>query len=162
MFRLVTAEQLPVRGYRRGSMFKRNGAITYDWETTGWQGNLIVNTGKDSIFRRIQPTGFGGDGVSGGGQLSQVGVGNGNAVPALTDIALSGASQLFKNISESTYVRPTLYVAVTFGYSEANFAWNEYGVKDTNGNLVSRAIETGTVLTKDSSKIAICEWQFTL
>lgn len=126
--------------------------------------NLIVNVGKDSILKAL-----GGSGLTGGGTADKIGVGDNTDPAALTDTDLVAATnKLWKQIStaDKTYVRPTVFLSVSFGFAEANWTWNEIGLGDSNGdpptgNLWARQID-GTPLVKDNTKRAIVEWQLSL
>lgn len=130
--------------------------------------NLIVNTGKDSILRTL-----GGCGITCGGTVGSIGVGDSTQVAALGDTDLIAASNKYwKDIqnTDKTYVRPTLFVTTDFGFSEANFTWNEIGLADNQGSpkspaggsdMWARQID-GSPLVKDATKRAIVEWQLTL
>ena len=130
--------------------------------------NLIVNTGKDSILRTL-----GGTGLTCGGTVGSIGVGDSTQVAALGDTDLIAASNKYwKDIqnTDKTYVRPTLFVTTDFGFSEANFTWNEIGLADNQGSpkspaggsdMWARQID-GSPLVKDATKRAIVEWQLTL
>ena len=48
-----------------------------------------------------------------------------------------------------------------FGYSEGNYTWNEIGLKDNNGVLVARQVDSSP-LGKTTSKRAIVEWQLSI
>jgi len=130
--------------------------------------NLIVNTGKDSILKRI-----GGTGLSCFGEAGGIGVGDSTqpADPTDTDL-IACANKTWVDISsvDKTYVRPTLFVTVDFGFSQANYTWNEIGLCDDQGtpnspaggsDMWARQID-GTPLVKTASKRAIVEWQLTL
>jgi hypothetical protein len=130
--------------------------------------NLIVTVGKNSILRQLA-----GCGVTCGGQAGGIGVGCStcNCNPSgKTDLV--GASHVWKDIStaDKTYASPTLFLSVDFGFSEANFTWNEIGLCDDKGTpndpgfgseLWARQID-GTPLVKDNTKRAIVEWQLSL
>jgi len=130
--------------------------------------NLIVNTGKDSILR-----GMAGCGVACGGFAGGIGVGDSTQAAALTDTDLIAASnKLWVDIStaDKTYVRPTIFLTADFGFSQANYTWNEVGLCDDQGtpnsptggsSLWARQIDA-TPLVKTSSTRAIVEWQLTL
>jgi hypothetical protein len=131
--------------------------------------NLIVNTGKDTILKRI-----GGAGLTCFGEVGGIGVGDSTQTAALTDTDLVAASnKTWKDIStaDKTYVRPTLFVTADFGFSQANYTWNEIGLCDDQGSpgnsptegslLIARQIDA-TPLVKDATKRAIVEWQLTL
>jgi len=130
--------------------------------------NLIVNTGKDSILKRL-----GGCGLTCFGEAGGIGVGDSTQAACLTDTDLIASSNLlWKDIStaDKTYVRPTLFVTADFGFSQANFTWNELGLCDDQGTpnspvggsaLWARQIDL-TPLVKTASTRAIVEWQLAL
>lgn len=131
--------------------------------------NLIVNTGKDSILRQL-----GGCGLTCGGTAGGIGVGDSTTAAALTDTDLVAASNKYwKDIVDvdKTYVRPTLFVTADFGFSEANFTWNEIALCDNQGTPGNSPVEGSKLwarqidaspLVKDATKRAIVEWQLTL
>ena len=121
--------------------------------------NLIVNVGKDSILKYL-------GNVSGGGYANSIGVGDSTTAAAAADTDLQASSnKLWKTVAsdERVYIRPTLYINADFGYSEANFTWNELGIRDSQGTplLWARQIDSSQ-LVKTSSKRAIVEWQLSL
>ena len=119
--------------------------------------NLIVNSGKDSILKYL-------GNISGGYYLQKIGVGDSTTAAGLSQTDLQAPSNyLWKDISADgrVYVNPTLYVSSDFGYSEANFTWNEIGLRDNNGALIARQVDASP-LVKTTSKRAIVEWQLTL
>jgi len=128
--------------------------------------NLVVNVGKDSILRTLGA-------LTCGGTAGAIGVGDSTQVAALADSDMIAASNKYwKDIaaSDKTYVRPTLFLTTDFGFSEANFTWNELGICDNQGSpnspaggssLWARQIDASP-LVKDVSKRAIVEWQLTL
>jgi len=130
--------------------------------------NLIVDVGKDSILKRL-----GGTGLMCFGEAGGVGVGNSATVAAASNTDLLGCMILWKDVSTTCkiYVRPTLFVSVDFGYTCANFTWNELGITDDQGcpanapaccsTLWARQVDC-TPLVKDCTKRAIVEWQLTL
>jgi hypothetical protein len=121
--------------------------------------NLVVDVGKDSILRYL-------GNMSSSGYVNEVGVGDDTTAAAggQTDLQAS-TNKLWKSITVTNrvYVRPTLFVSVDFGYTEANFTWNELGLRDNQGTpaLWARQIDA-TPLVKTSSKRAIVEWQLSL
>ena len=131
--------------------------------------NLIVDVGKDSILKRL-----GGAGLTLFGESGGIGVGDSTQAAGAGDTDLiAGANKLWKDIQTTgkVYVRPTLFVSVEFGYTEANFTWNEIGLCDDRGTpdndpadgstLWARQIDA-TPLVKTNSKRAIVEWQLSL
>ena len=119
--------------------------------------NLIVDVGKDTIMKRL-------GNMSGGGYKTTIGVGDSTTAAAAGQTDLQASSnKTFKTIQSSDYVytRPTLFVSVDFGYSEANYTWNEVGLKDNNSVLVARQVDSSP-LAKTTSKRAIVEWQLSI
>jgi len=119
--------------------------------------NLIVDVGKDSIFKRLYN-------VSGGGYIYEIGVGDSSTAAASGQTDLQASSnKTYKTIagSDFVYTRPTLFASVDYGYSEANYTWNEIGLRDNNNVLLARQVDS-TPLVKTSSKRAIVEWQLSL
>ena len=119
--------------------------------------NLVVDVGKDTIMKRI-------GNMTGGGYVTSIGVGDSTTAAASGQTDLQASSnKTYKTIASSDYVytRPTLFVSVDFGYSEANYTWNEIGLRDNNNVLVARQVDS-TPLGKSSSERAIVEWQLSL
>ena len=126
--------------------------------------NLIVDVGKDSILKHIGGCGI--DACSGGS--GGIGVGCNACAAAAGNTDLIGTCATWKDIStaDKSYTRPTLHVSVDFGFSEANFTWNELGLGDSNGDppcgaLWARQTDC-TPLAKTACKRAIVEWQLSL
>lgn len=139
--------------------------------------NLVVTAGKDSLMKFISN-------ISGVGIIQDIGVGDSTTAAAVGQTDLQASSNyLWKPIQteDRIFLTPTLYLSVDFGYSEANFTWNELGLRDTqNGNeeiilylnttkqttgpsptLLARQVDASP-LVKTSSKRAIVEWQLSL
>jgi len=118
--------------------------------------NLIVNVGKDSLLKHL--------GNIGGNFLSKIGVGDSTIAVGDSQTNLQAATNyLWKQIevANKVYVRPTIYVSCDFGYSDANFTWNELGLRDNTDVLIARQVDPSP-LVKTSSKRAIVEWQLSL
>ena len=121
--------------------------------------NLIVTVGKDAILRYISN-------ITGGGYADDIGVGDSTTAAAVGQTDLQASSNvLWKTIvtADRVFLTPTLYLSVEFGYSEANFTWNEMGLRDSQGTPVlwARQIDASP-LVKTSSKTAIVEWQLSM
>jgi len=121
--------------------------------------NLLVTTGKQSIAKYL-------GNVSGGGYFNGIGVGDSTQAASVGDTDLVASSnKLWKTIlsTERTFVSNIMYLSSDFGYSEANFTWNEIGLRDSQGTplLVARIID-GSPLVKTSGKRAVVEWQITV
>ena len=119
--------------------------------------NLIVDVGKDAVMKRL-------GNMTGGGYVTTIGVGDSTTAAAAGQTDLQASSnKTFKTIQSSDYVytRPTLFISVDFGYSEANYTWNEVGLKDNNSVLIARQVDSSP-LAKTTSKRAIVEWQLSI
>ena len=119
--------------------------------------NLIVDVGKDALMKLIAN-------MTGGGYTATIGVGDSTTAAAVGQTDLQASSnKTFKTIqsADKVYTRPTLFLSVDFGYSEANYTWNEIGLKDNNSVLLARQVDASP-LGKTSSKRAIVEWQLSL
>ena len=121
--------------------------------------NLVVTVGKDAILKYIAN-------ISGCGYGDDIGVGDSATAAAVGQTDLQASSNvLWKTIvtANRVFITPTLYLSVEFGYSEANFTWNEMGLRDSQGTPVlwARQIDASP-LVKTSSKRAIVEWQLSM
>ena len=119
--------------------------------------NLVVTVGKDAILKYISN-------ISGGGYADDIGVGNSTTAAAVGQTDLQGTA-VWKTIvtADRVFLTPTLYLSTEFGYSEANFTWNEMGLRDNQGTPVlwARQIDASP-LVKTTSKRAIVEWQLSM
>ena len=119
--------------------------------------NLVVTVGKDAILRYISN-------ITGGGYADDIGVGDSTTAAAVGQTDLQGTA-VWKTIvtADRVFLTPTLYLSVEFGYSEANFTWNEMGLRDSQGTPVlwARQIDASP-LVKTTSKRAIVEWQLSM
>ena len=119
--------------------------------------NLVVTVGKDAILRYISN-------ITGGGYADDIGVGDSTTAAAVGQTDLQGTA-LWKTIvtADRVFITPTLYLSVEFGYNEANFVWNEMGLRDSQGTpiLWARQIDASP-LVKTTSKRAIVEWQLSM
>ena len=119
--------------------------------------NLVVTVGKDAILRYISN-------ITGGGYADDIGVGDSTTAAAVGQTDLQGTA-VWKTIvtADRVFLTPTLYLSVEFGYSEANFTWNEMGLRDSQGTpiLWARQIDASP-LVKTTSKRAIVEWQLSM
>ena len=119
--------------------------------------NLIVNVGKDTIMKRL-------GNMSGGGYAENIGVGDSSTAAAAGQTDLQASSnKTYKTIAGGDYIytRPTLFMSVDFGYSEANYTWNEVALRDDNDVLIARQVDASP-LVKTTSKRAIVEWQLSI
>ena len=90
-----------------------------------------------------------------------IGVGDSTTAHAFTQTDLQAATNKFRKAMDATYPQVAANVITyraTFGTSEANFAWQEWGVFNASsaGTMMNRKVES--LGTKTSSQ----SWQFTV
>jgi hypothetical protein len=153
----VTSQVIPFNGHLRIRAWEKQPDGSEKLVKDSLIKNLIVNVGKDTIMKRI-------GNMSGGGYVTSIGTGDSTTAAASgqTDLQAS-TNKVYKTIAGSDYVytRPTLYVSVDFGYTEANWTWNEIGLRDNNNVLIARQVDASP-LGKTTSKRAIVEWQLSI
>ena len=119
--------------------------------------NLVVTVGKDAILKFL-------GNIAGGGYGDDIGVGDSTTAAAVGQTDLQGTA-VWKTIvtADRVFITPTLFLSVDFGYSEANFTWNELGLRDNQGTpiLWARQVDASP-LVKTTSKRAIVEWQLSM
>jgi len=105
-------------------------------------GNLITNAG----WTRLMTLLTGGSGQALDATHTRIGVGNGTAAESYTDTDLAGTNKWFQPVSAAgTLGTRTLTFTATFGASDGNFAWNEFGIDVTSGTA-SAGATVGAVL----------------
>lgn len=87
-----------------------------------------------------------GKGVWFNGANAHIGVGDGTTPFAISQTNLIGSSKLRKGMDPDYPIvaAPTLTFKSTFAKSEANFAWNEWGIFNaaTGGVMLNRVVES--------------------
>jgi hypothetical protein len=155
----MTNQIVPLNGHIHIRVWEKQNDGTEKLVRDTVSKNLIVDVGKDSILKYL-------GNMTGGGYAHSVGVGDSTTAAGAGQTDLQASSnKVWKVISTSdrVYVRPTLFLSVDIGYSEANFTWNEIGLRDNQSSpiLWARQIDSSP-LVKTSSKRAIVEWQLSL
>ena len=148
---------IPLNGHLRIKAWEKQADGTEKLIKDDLIKNLIVDVGKDSLMKRL-------GNMTGGGYITSIGVGDSTTAAASGQTDLQASSnKTFKTIAsgDKVYTRPTLFLSVDFGYSEANYTWNEIGLRDNNSVLLARQVDASP-LGKTSSKRAIVEWQLSL
>ena len=148
---------IPLNGHLRIKAWEKQADGTEKLVKDDLIKNLIVDVGKDAIMKLIAN-------MSGGGYTTTIGVGDSATAAAVGQTDLQASSnKTFKTVAsgDKVYTRPTLFLSVDFGYSEANYTWNEIGLRDNNSVLLARQVDASP-LGKTSSKRAIVEWQLSL
>ena len=153
----MASQTIPFNGHLRIRAWEKQADGTEKLVKDDTIKNLIVDVGKDSIMKRI-------GNMTGGGYAENIGVGDSTTAAAAGQTDLQASSnKTYKTIASSDYVytRPTLFVSVDFGYSEANYTWNEVCLRDNNDVLLARQVDASP-LAKTTSKRAIVEWQLSI
>ena len=122
----MSSQTIPLNGHVRIQAWEKQEDGTEKEVYNKLIKNLIVDVGKDSILKYL-------GNISGGGYAQQIGVGDSTTAASLSQTDLVAASNKYwKDIVDvdKTYVRPTLFVTADFGFSEANFTWNEIALCD--------------------------------
>jgi len=148
---------IPFKGHLRIRAWEKQADGTEKLIKDDLIKNLIVDVGKDSLMKRL-------GNMTGGGYITSIGVGDSTTAAASGQTDLQASSnKTYKTIASSDYVytRPTLFLSVDFGYSEANYTWNEVGLRDNNNVLIARQVDASP-LAKSSTKRAIVEWQLSV
>jgi len=148
---------IPLNGHLRIKAWEKQADGTEKLVKDDLIKNLIVDVGKDALLKLIAN-------MSGGGYVTTIGVGDSTTAAAVGQTDLQASSnKTFKTVAsgDKVYTRPTLFLSVDFGYSEANYTWNEIGLRDNNSVLLARQVDASP-LGKTSSKRAIVEWQLSL
>lgn len=98
--------------------------------------NLLLNNG----IARLGSLLVGAGGTAYNAANSRIGVGNSSTAAAAAQTDLQGASKYFKLVSSASWTAQTGTWAATFGSSDANFAWEEWGID--NGTADSATVTT--------------------
>jgi hypothetical protein len=109
------------------------------------QGNIGLNEGIQELIRLIASTD--GSPVKWDASHAYCGVGDSSTSPSATDTGLLGTNKAYKAMDSGypTRVNQTCEWRSTFGSTEANFAWNEYTVSNSNsdaGKNLNRKVES--------------------
>lgn len=94
---------------------------------------------------------------------ARLGVGNGTTAFAIAQTDLQGSSKLRKAMDSGypTITAPKVTFKATYGQSEANFAWQEWGIFNaaSGGVMLNRVVESNG--TKQSNQTWILEVDIT-
>jgi hypothetical protein len=127
----------PYRG--REDKFRR---LFQPYEVREGEGNCLLNTGIDEMWDLIA-----GDSANHFNNASaQIGVGDSSTAASPTQTDLQAASNKTYKGMESGYPTTTTQKATfksSFGDSDANYAWNEWVVKQsTSGKCLNRKVDS--------------------
>jgi len=153
----VARERTPLNGYVHIKAWEKQADGSEKLIKDDTIKNLVVTVGKDAILKFL-------GNITGGGYVDDIGVGDSTTAAAVGQTDLQGTA-VWKTIvtADRVFITPTLYISTEFGYSEANFTWNEMGIRDNQGTpiLWARQIDASP-LVKTTSKRAIVEWQLSM
>lgn len=123
------------------------------------EGNLLLNAG----ITRLGSLLVGAGGTAFNTANSRIGVGNSTTAAAAGQTDLQGASKFFKLCSSASWSAQTGTWVATFGSSDANFAWEEWGID--NGTADSSTV-TAPLLNRKvaamGTKGSGSTWQMTV
>lgn len=123
---------------------------SYEPEIAGVHDNLLTTAGLTRIMSLI---------IGGGGQVAdnthtRLGVGNSSTAESVgqTDLqAAAGSSNRYFMTMDATYPQASAAVITakaTFGSSDGNFVWNEWGIDITSGTAAASAVVGATLLNR--------------
>lgn len=128
------------------------------YETIDGEGNLLVNAGINALCVLLA----GGGGNAFNNANSYIGVGDSTTAAAAAQTDLQAATNKLRVAMDSTY--PTSGTAQqivfksTFGTSQANFAWDEFGTfnASTAGTMLNRKVTAfGTKTSAESWALTV-------
>ena len=145
-------------GHDNGLAVTESGLIVEAFDTVEVAGNLLVIGGASVQWQTLI-----GNGTTTAGQAltffnnanAAIGVGNGTTAAADTQTDLAGASK-FRKAMDATYPQHTdttgtagsksITFRSTFATTDANFAWEEWGIFNSatlaTGRMLNRKVET--------------------
>ena len=104
-------------------------------------GNILLNEGINEAWKLICGTG----GMAFDNTNAQLGVGDSSAAEDATQTDLQGTNKLYKSMDAGYPTAGTDQKAVwraTFGGDDANWAWEEFSVKNANDINLNRKVES--------------------
>lgn len=147
----------------QGHDFARLGVTPYD--TSEVVGNLITNAGWTRLMNLLTNQGAA---QALDATHARIGVGNSNTAEAYTDTdlgaAAGSANRWFQLVSGAgTLGTRTLTFSATFGSSDGNFSWNEFGIDfgTASGNTVTAPLFNHKASIAQGSKVAGQTWTAT-
>jgi hypothetical protein len=125
------------------------------YSVTGFDGNLITNAGWTRLMSLLTATG---STQALSATAVRIGVGNSNTAESYTDTDLGASAgssnRWFQPVTgAATLGTRTLEFEATFGTSDGNFAWNEFGI-DVGTPTVTAGATVGTLLFNHVAGIA--------
>jgi hypothetical protein len=120
------------------------------YEVIDGEKNLLVNTGIDEMWDLICGTG---SPAAFSNANAYIGVGDSATAATASQTDLQASTNKLRKAMDSTYPQTATQAAVfksTFGSSDANFAWQEWGIfnASTSGIMMNRrVVSLGTKVT---------------
>lgn len=140
-----------------------SGRAPDPYETVVIDGNGLLNDGINFLLNRLIG---GADGTypAWNNANAHIKVGNGTAAFAATQTDLQGGSTAEKPM-DATYPQVSAQTATwrsTFGSSDANFTWEEVGVKNGSGAISSTVKLLNRKVQSFGTKVSGATWTMTL
>lgn len=144
-----------------------DGSVNAPDEVHEWEGNLLLRGGASLMWEYAKGSGSTASTSAKKyiNATAALAVGNSTAAAAATQTALQGGSQLYKALSASFPTHTTgstaatvadMVFKTTYTTTQANFAWNEFGVANkattTNRRLLTRKVQA--LITKTTAATA--------
>lgn len=112
-------------------------------EVVSLEDNLIVDVGATAIWQLVTATG----GTAFSNANATIGVGDSSTAEAANQTDLQAATNKLRKAMDASYPQVSGRSATwraTFGGSDANFAWNEWGVFNaaSGGTMLNRKVQS--------------------
>lgn len=135
-----------------------DAGLTPDSQDT-YKGNLLLNNG----IARLGSLLVGAGGTAYNAANSRIGVGDSTTAASAAQTDLQGASKYFKLVDSAGWSAQTGTWVATFGSSDANFAWEEWGIDNgsSSGSTVTTPLLNRKV-TSMGTKASGSTWTLTV
>jgi len=131
------------------------------YEVYQGEGNLLLNAGINRVWSLVA----GSSGVPYDNNAAELGVGDGTAAEAATQTDLQGVNTFFKDMDSGypTYgTAQKITFQSTYAETEANFDWQEWGVRTKAPDLVMLNRKVDNMGTKASGAVWTLTVEITL
>lgn len=163
----ICKRSLELDGEPTGADFDSLGLQPFEITDAGQPGNLLVNVGINQLIARLLTSEQAWDTTHIG-----VGVGNSSTAASAAQSDLQGASKRYNQADAGfpTTGSQSFITQATFDTTEANFAWEEYGIiiPDTTSTFTEGATKPSSYIllnrkaTSLGTKTSAQSWVFTV
>lgn len=124
-----------------------------------YEGNLMLNAGLTRLNNLL----IGAGGTAFNSTNARIGVGISNTAASAGQTDLQGASKRFNLVDSISNSGQVITAVATFGSSDANFAWEEWGIDNgtASGNTVTAPLLNRKVVTM-GTKASGSTWVLTV